>query len=233
MQKVVGSSPIIRSNESPARRGFLFSVVTSVSRFIPHPSHSGIFRPAENMRFQLDCRLPSGALVEVAVAPQDERPAVRVAHPLGDHLDVAAGGDHQRRAGVAEVVERELGDAGVAGGRLEDPAVEVVGVERRRLRARRRGSPRRVAIGRAAARGGARVRAGRRRPSVGRRASSSSRARRPGAERRRRSSRSRSRRRRRGARGSRCGGASSGSRSARCGGSAPASTTRAPRPLPR
>src|SRR6266511_429873 len=56
-----------------------------------------------------------------------------MAHPLRDHLDVAAGRDHQRGTRVAEVVEGQLGDARMAGGGLEDPAVEVVRVERAAL----------------------------------------------------------------------------------------------------
>src|SRR5437867_2596227 len=106
MQKVVGSSPIIRSSKPAETAGFLLSELLPELLFTVRPPYSGILSGLENMRFQRDCCLPARALVEVPVALEDERAAVRVTHLLGDHLDVAACGDHERGAGVAEVVER-------------------------------------------------------------------------------------------------------------------------------
>ena len=45
-----------------------------------------------------------------------------------------AGGDHQRRVGVAEVVEAEAGQLRAADGRAEDAVAEVVVVQDRALR---------------------------------------------------------------------------------------------------
>ena len=65
----------------------------------------------------------------MAVALQHEATAIGVAHLLGDHLHVAAGGDHERGPRVAQVMEGQLADARRPRGGLEDPAHEVVGIE--------------------------------------------------------------------------------------------------------
>ncbi|HWQ24820.1 MAG TPA: hypothetical protein VNK94_12005 [Gaiellaceae bacterium] len=49
-------------------------------------------------------------------------------------LRVRAGRDHQRRVGVAEVVEAEAGELGAADGGREDAVAEVVVVEQLAVR---------------------------------------------------------------------------------------------------
>src|SRR6266542_7000038 len=73
--------------------GISSSEVPRQLAFIQRPSNSRISRRAENVRFERVCRLPTRALVEVAVALEDEHPAVRVAHLLRDNLDVTARGE--------------------------------------------------------------------------------------------------------------------------------------------
>src|SRR6266498_1623279 len=108
---------------------------SSADARIPRPSATARARRGagrvEHVLLERERSLLSGALVEVAVTFEDERAAVGVAHLLGDHLDVAAGRDHQRGAGVSKVVECELRHTCVDGRRLEHPRVEVVRVARR------------------------------------------------------------------------------------------------------
>ena len=77
MQKVVGSNPIIRSDESPATQRF--SVAETVTRVA---SHAYVLRTSESRRRLKTCDSSAIAacrrapFVEVAVAIEDERAAV-------------------------------------------------------------------------------------------------------------------------------------------------------------
>src|SRR6266536_4192728 len=140
----VPSSALLKAPEIGA---FVLSGELPELLFTVRPPYSRISRCLEDVRLQRDRRLAARALVEVPIALEDERAAVRVSYLLCNHLDVAAGGDHQRRSGVAEIVERELGHASVGGRRLEHTREEVVTVE-----GRARGSGEEVAVGRGRAR---------------------------------------------------------------------------------
>ena len=112
MQKVVGSSPIIRSHESPARRGFLLPLSEMQGQFVATAHRCPFDRPIE--RFSVRFRHPLTPLGALRIDAEGEA-GVLVAELIGGEAHIVTAGAAETCERPSEPVERQRADRGDTG----------------------------------------------------------------------------------------------------------------------